>query len=104
VKISGPDAPDRLSHRLALLLGLGTWASCGLIAAGIVLPVSGANARSHAQHLVWMGIVLLLVLPTLRVAMMGTWFLFHREPAFALISALVLVIIIASTLLGTGTA
>ena len=98
------DAPDRLNNRLAQLLGFGTWTSCGLIAAGMVLPMLSASARSHAQHLVLSGIVLLIVLPTVRVATMGAWFLFHRALDFALIAALVLVIIIASTLLGAGTA
>jgi hypothetical protein len=102
--IPTPDAPDRLNNRLAQLLGFGTWASCGLIAAGMVLPVLSASARSNARHLVSTGIVLLIVLPTMRVATMGTWFLFHRERVFAVIAALVLVIIIASTLLGAGAA
>lgn len=95
------DAADRLNNRLAQLLAFGTWASCGLIAAGMVLPVFIASARSGAQHLVSTGIVLLIVLPTVRVAMMGTWFLIHRDPDFALIAALVLAIIIASTLLAS---
>ena len=100
--ISPPDVPDRLNNRLAQLLGFGTWTSCGFIATGMVLPVLSASARSDARHLVSIGIVLLIVLPTARVATMGTWFLFHRDPGFALIAVLVLVIIIASTLLGAG--
>jgi uncharacterized membrane protein len=100
--ISAPGAPDRLNNCLALLLRSGTWASCGFIAAGMVLQVLSASARSHAEHLVLTGIVLLIVLPTVRVAMMGMWFLFHRDLDFALIAALVLVIIIASTLIGAG--
>ena len=100
--IPTPDVPDRLNNRLAQLLGLGTWASCGFIAAGMVLPVLGAGARSHAELLVSTGIVLLIVLPPVRVATMGTWFLLHRDPDFALIAASVLVIIIAATLLGAG--
>jgi uncharacterized membrane protein len=51
-----------------------------------------------------LGIVLLIVLPTARVATMGMWFLFHRDPDFALIAVLVLIMIIASTLLGVGAA
>jgi uncharacterized membrane protein len=68
----------------------------------MVLPVLRASARSVAEHLVAAGIVLLIVLPTVRVATMATWFLFDRNPDFALIAVLVLVIIIASTLLGAG--
>ena len=97
-----PDVPDRLNHRLAQLMAFGTWVSSGFIAAGMVLPVLGAGARSYAEHLVSTGIALLIVLPPVRVATMGTWFLFHRDPDFALIAALVLAIIIASTLLGAG--
>lgn len=97
-----PAVPDRLSNHLAQLLGFGTWASCGLIAAGMVLQLFSASARSHAEHLVSAGIVLLIVLPTVRVAAMGTWFLFHRDPEFALIAVVVLVIITASTLLGAS--
>ena len=100
--MSTPDVPDRLNNRLAQLLSFGTWASCGFIAAGMVLPVLSATARSDAERLVSTGIVLLIILPTVRVATMGTWFLFHRDPDFALIAVLVFVIIIASTLLGVG--
>lgn len=100
--MSTPDVPDRLNNRLAQLLSFGTWASCGFIAAGMGLPVLSTTARSDAEHLVSTGIVLLIVLPTVRVATMGTWFLFHRDPDFALIAVLVFVIIIASTLLGVG--
>jgi uncharacterized membrane protein len=102
VTISTPDVPDRLNNRLAQLLSFGTWASCGFIAAGMVLPVLSTTARSGAERLVSTGIVLLIILPTVRVATMGTWFLFHRDPDFALIAVLVFVIIIASTLLGAG--
>jgi uncharacterized membrane protein len=102
VTISTSDVADRLNNHLARLLGFGTWAACGFIAAGMVLPALSASARSDAEHLVSTGIILLIVLPTVRVATMGAWFLFNRDPDFALIAVLVLVIIIASTLLGAG--
>jgi uncharacterized membrane protein len=93
-------APDRLNNRLARLMSFGTWASSGLIAAGMVLPALSAGARSDAEHLVSAGILLLIVLPAVRVATMGTWFLLRRDSDFALIALLVLAVIIASTLLG----
>ena len=96
------DVADRLNSCLMQLMGFGTWVSSGFIAAGMVLPILSAGARSEAEHLVSVGIVLLIVLPAVRVAMMGTWFLFHRDPGFALIAVLVLAVIIASTLLGAG--
>ena len=102
--ISSSGAPDYLNRHLAWLLGLGSWASCGLIATGILLPAFGVSARSGADHLVSTGIVLLIALPSLRVATMGVWFLFHRDRDFTLIAAFVLAIIIGSTLLGTGAA
>jgi uncharacterized membrane protein len=70
----------------------------------MVLPALGVSARSGTDHLVSIGIVLLIALPTMRVATMGVWFLFHRDLDFALVAALVLAIIIASTLLGAGAA
>jgi uncharacterized membrane protein len=100
--ISAPaGVADRLNGRLAWLLGAGTWASCGLIATGMILSASGASPRLGA-HFVSAGIVLLIALPALRVAMMGVWFLLSRELDFALVAALVLAIIIVSTLLGAG--
>jgi uncharacterized membrane protein len=95
-------AADRLNSRLAWLLGYGSWASCGLIAAGMVLRIFHASARSEADQLVSAGIVVLIALPIMRVATMGLCFLFRRELDFALIAALVFAIIVASTLLGVG--
>jgi uncharacterized membrane protein len=93
---------DLLNTRLAQLLGHGSWMSCGLIATGMVLPWLGVSARSGVDHLVSAGIVVLIALPIMRVVTMGVCFLFRRERDFALIAALVLAIIIASTLLGVG--
>jgi hypothetical protein len=102
VTISPPDVPDGLNSRLGQLLGFGTWASCAFIAAGMVLPELSTSARSDAERLVSTWILLLIALPTVRVATMGAWFLFHRDPDFAFVAVLVLVIIIASTLFGAG--
>jgi Protein of unknown function (DUF1634) len=96
--------PDRLNNLLIRLLGLGSWVSCGLIATGMMLQVPSVSARSGSDHLISTGIVLLIALPTMRVATMGMWFLVHGDLSFALIAALVLAIIIASALLGTGAA
>jgi hypothetical protein len=70
----------------------------------MMLGVLGVSAQSDADHLVSTGSVLLIALPTMRVATMGVWFLFHRDLEFALIAALVLAIIIVSTLLGADVA
>ena len=96
------NAADRLNSRLAWLLGRGSWASCVLIAIGMVLRMFGVSAQPGADRLVSTGIVLLIALPTIRVATMGVCFLFRREFDFALIATLVLAILVASTLLGVG--
>ena len=100
--ISAPGLADRMNNRLAWLLGAGTWVSCGLITAGMILSTLVASPRLEGAHFVSAGIVLLIALPALRVAMMGVWFLLGRDFAFALVAAFVLAIIIASTLLGAG--
>ena len=46
--------------------------------------------------------MLLIALPPVRVATMAVWFLFNGDRDLALIAALVLAIIVASTLLGIG--
>jgi hypothetical protein len=98
--ISTDSIPDRLNRRLAWLLGFGSWLSCTLIACGMLLSAVGVTTPRTDEKLVSAGIVLLIALPTMRVAMMSAWFLIHRNLDFALISAVVLGIIIASTLSG----
>jgi uncharacterized membrane protein len=95
---------DRLNNRLARLLVLGTRISCGLILIGMVLPALGASLRPGSAYFVSTGIVGLIALPPVRVATMAVWFLFNDDRDFALIAALVLAIIVASTLLGVGSA
>jgi hypothetical protein len=97
-----PSFPDRLNSYLAWLLGLGSLVACIVIAAGLVSPFLGIGARSTAGNLVLIGVAVLIVLPTLRVATMGVWFLLHGDFDFALIAALVLAIIVVSTVLGAA--
>jgi hypothetical protein len=66
-----------------------------------------ANVDVHlaiGAYFVSTGIVLLVALPPMRVATMAVWFLINDDRDFALIAALVLAIIAASTLLGVGSA
>ena len=77
---------------------------CGLILIGIALPALGPSLRPGSAYFVSSGIVLLIALPPVRVATMAVWFLFNEDRDFALIAALVLAIIVASTLLGVGSA
>jgi hypothetical protein len=48
--------------------------------------------------------VLLIALPPVWVATMAVWFLFKDDSDFAVVAALVLAIIVGSTLLGVGSA
>lgn len=94
---AAPEIADGLSRTLARLLGVGTLAACGLVAIGMILP-----ARSIGTPFVSAGVVLLIALPALRVAVMGVWLLVNHDGDLALVAALVLAIIIVSTLLGAG--
>jgi hypothetical protein len=102
--LSTSASSDRLNSRLARLLVLGTWTSCGLIMIGTALPALAASPRFVSADFVSTGIVLLIALPTVRVATMAVWFLFNDDRDFALIAALVLAIIVTSTLLAAGAA
>lgn len=99
--MSTSGSPNWLNARLAWLLGKGTWASCGIIAIGMIVTAFGFSAQVGAS-IVSAGIVLMIALPTLCVAMMAAYFLSRRELDFAFIAALVVIIIVASTLLGVG--
>lgn len=99
---SPPGVADRLNSRLAWLLGAGTWASCGLITAGMILSALRAGPPPECARFVAAGIILLIALPALRVAVMGVWFLLSRDLDFALAAAFVLAIIVVSALLGAG--
>jgi hypothetical protein len=94
------EIPDGLNRPLRQLLGIGSWVSCGLMGAGIMLHVFGPSTYWDADHLISAGIVLLIGLPALRVATMGVWFYLHRDWSFTLVAVLVIAIIIVSTLLG----
>jgi uncharacterized membrane protein len=97
-------ASKDLDELLARLLSLGTWASCVLIVAGLAWPHATATAGSSGAHLVALGTLLLIVLPVMRVAVMGVWFARNREFTFAAVAATVLLIILISAVLGASTA
>lgn len=99
-----PASIDHLNRRLAKLLSLGTWLACALIALGMILSPLGLMSGRGELNFALAGIVLLVSLPTLRVAAMGMWFLRHRDLEFALFAAVVLTIIIVSALIGATVA
>jgi len=69
---------------------------------GMLSPEFGLSQRLGGAHFVSTGIVLLIMLPTVRVATMAVWFLINADRDFALVAALVLAIIVASTLFGAN--
>ena len=71
---------------------------------GMALPALGASPQFVSADFVSTGIVLMIALPTVPAATMAVWFLFNDDRDFALIAAVVLAIIVASTLLGAGAA
>jgi uncharacterized membrane protein len=90
------------NHRaIALLLSWGSTLSTLLIAAGIALtlwplaplPLSGSD-------IVRAGILVLILLPVARVVLMLIGFIRQRDRLYALIAALVLMIIAAGAWLG----
>lgn len=104
MSLSASESADELNARLAKLLAYGTWVACGLIMIGMILSSFGWAAALEKTGLISAGIVLLIGLPSIRVATMGLWFLFRRDFEFALIASAVLMIIVIATFLGLGAA
>lgn len=95
----------RLEDRLARLLWLGTLSGCALIGIGLLLflAVHVASGARTAYALMNAGILLLIVLPILRVALMLSVFLRERDVRFATAAAAVLLIIALSLAVGLWT-
>jgi hypothetical protein len=98
--------PARLDLALAWLLSSGTWIASALIAAGFVLPWLGQSpvvplpSRSGGLPLITAGLVVMILLPVLRVMTMLIAFLQKRDYRFAVIAALVLLIILFAFAMG----
>ena len=95
----------RLEGRLARLLWLGTLAGCALISLGLLLVLSLHTPGSGraASALMNAGILLLILLPILRVALMLSVFVRERDRRFATTAAAVLLIIALSLAVGLWT-
>jgi len=90
--------PDRHDGMIAGLLWYGTLIASAVIGAGIFLgvldPLDPSLELAHiGYHLVMVGVVIFVLLPVARVALMFVMFLHARDHAYTAISALVLVII-----------
>jgi len=82
-----------LEKTLSALLYYGTWVASAVTAVGYFF-------RSYTNEIIIVGIALFILLPTLRVMLLLFIFVRRHEYNFGLVAALVLAIIIASTVIG----
>lgn len=95
----------RLEVRLARLLWFGTLSGCVLMGLGwlLFLSIHAAVSARVAYALMDAGVLLLIVLPIIRVALMLSVFLRERDVRFATAAAAVLLIIALSLAAGLWT-
>jgi uncharacterized membrane protein len=110
-------APADLEPAIARLLTLGTYLAIGLLAIGFVLLVaSGLGPRSsedgldlarlpadlaalHASGFIWLGLIAVVATPSARVATALVGYLRRGERDMVLVSASILLVIVASVVL-----
>ena len=97
--------PDRHDGIIAGLLWYGTLIASMIIAVGIVLgALEQIGLASHLAHigyaLIKLGVVIFILLPVLRVALMLVMFAHARDYRYTAIAALVLAIIGVGVVLG----
>jgi hypothetical protein len=96
---------ERRDQIIAALLWYGTWCACALIAIGMLLGMREHSVDSmgfglSGRSLVTAGVALFILLPVGRVALMLAVFLYERDYLYAIISAIVLLIIAAGVVMG----
>ena len=93
--------PSRIESLLARLLNVGTWVASIVIAGGLALSLlNQPTPLPLATQLITAGIVLFILLPILRVILMFTIYLRDRDYQFAVVAAVVLLIIFAGCAIG----
>jgi uncharacterized membrane protein len=91
---------------LAWVLHYGSWVASAAISAGLLLALIDSRAGTHNlamvdnMQIVTAGILLFILLPVLRVAIMLVVFLRERDYRFSALAALVLAIIFLGFVLG----
>jgi uncharacterized membrane protein len=90
-----------LERLLASVLYYGTWLASAVIALGLLMALLGGHPR--AMRIDTAGILLLILLPVLRVALMLIVFVRERDYRFGAIAALVLTFIVLGFVLGART-
>jgi hypothetical protein len=96
---TSPSASRSLEDRLGSLLGKGTWLGCAAIAVGLALQLFNSRA-ALGSGLISAGIGIIIALPILRVAAMLEYFARRKEARFAVLCAVVLVVVGVGVLLG----
>jgi uncharacterized membrane protein len=79
-----------MNRAVASLLQYGTWAASAVVAAGIVLALTGSSVGVRVMSV---GIAILILLPVFRVALMLWYFLRARDYRFGAIAGVVLLVI-----------
>lgn len=102
---SSTDNLERHEQLIAGLLWYGTWIASTIIAVGIILGVlqpsrNSLSAGFGSYDVVKAGVALFILLPVARVALMFAIFLRERDLIYTIISALVLIIIVAGVVIG----
>ncbi|MDB6078081.1 MAG: hypothetical protein JWO82_1828 [Akkermansiaceae bacterium] len=93
----------KLERVLAHQLRYGTWAACGVTAAGLALEWGGAGRApvvSAGEAVIRAGVAIFILLPVSRLAVMLGFFLWRRDYVFGVVTAVVLVIIAAGVICG----
>jgi uncharacterized membrane protein len=111
--------PAALERSVARLLTVGTYASVALLAAGALAMVAGGRspldvaprfdparlaadlAALRPEGFLWLGIVLVVVTPSARVATSLVGYVRRADRAMAVVSVLILVVIGLSVVAGT---
>jgi uncharacterized membrane protein len=117
--MNGQAQRSRLAHWVHRSLLSGILLSAAVLIAGLVIAFTNAQPRPeakppdfaqvparifHGEGAAWLdlGLVLLILTPVSRVAVLGVGWLIDRQWRFAAIAFCVLAILIASFVLGTG--
>ena len=89
---------QRLAHRIAAMMRIGTAIAAALLVAGTGFEYGGLTLAAKALFIGGCG--LLILLPALRLAMMARHYVRHAQRYFAAITLTVLTLVIAGVVLG----
>ncbi len=93
-----PQKPGDADHTVALILGVGAYGSVALLLIGLLLWA--ALPGPIGIHVMRVGVLVLMSTPVVRIVTLLFVYLRARDWKYALISFVVLLIVLASSLLG----